>query len=220
MTTDGQVPARLDFSGLHLQIIWRDGEPWFIAKEVCQYLQLDNDSQATSRLDDHQKSTHSLQTAGGRQDVSIVNEAGLYSLIFSSRKPAARAFEKWVTTEVLPSIRRHGFYGSPPPIERDPPLRGVRHDAGTRLAEEIADYERETGLTFRSRKIVSSQKLSAMLMSGDVTAPLSKGNAWVALLGMGFDLPYVLWGKRTLSQQYPLRLERAQQSALSSPPAA
>lgn len=217
MTTNAATLSVLQFATDDLRVLWKDGEPWFIAKEVCLHLQLGNDSQATSRLDDHQKGTHGLLTPGGRQEVVIVNEAGLYSLIFSSRKPAARAFEKWVTTEVLPSIRRHGFYGSPPPLGREQALRSSRNDAGTRLAEEIADYERETGLTFKSRKIMNSQKLAAMLLSGEVAAPLSKGNAWVALLGLGFDLPYILWGKRTLTKHYPLRIERAQQAALPTP---
>jgi hypothetical protein len=59
-----------------------------------------------------------------------------------------------------------------------------------------------------------------MLLSAEVAAPLSKGNAWVALLGLGFDLPYILWGKRTLTKHYSLRVERARQSALSSRSAA
>ncbi len=87
-----------------------DGEPWFVAKDVCEILGIGNSRQALSRLDDDEKGVILNDTPGGRQNVSIVNEAGFYSLVLSSRKPEAREFKRWVTHEVLPSIRRSGGY--------------------------------------------------------------------------------------------------------------
>lgn len=88
-----------------------DGEPWFVAKDVCEILGIGNNRQALSRLDDDEKITVILNDGNrGNPNVSIVNEAGFYSLVLSSRKPEAREFKRWVTHEVLPSIRRSGGY--------------------------------------------------------------------------------------------------------------
>ncbi|KAB8291892.1 phage antirepressor KilAC domain-containing protein [Bifidobacterium apri] len=84
-----------------------DGEPWFVAKDVCDILGHSNVSVALDRLDDDERSKFNL----GRQgNTNIVNEAGLYSLVLGSRKPEAHEFKRWVTHEVLPSIRKHGGY--------------------------------------------------------------------------------------------------------------
>lgn len=88
-----------------------DGEPWFVAKDVCDALGLGNSRQALSRLDDDEKDTVILNDSiPGNPNKAVVNEPGLYSLIMSSRKPEAKAFKRWVTHEVLPSIHRDGAY--------------------------------------------------------------------------------------------------------------
>lgn len=87
-----------------------DGEPWFVAKDVCAALEIGNTSQALSRLDDDEKGVILNDTHGGKQEFRTVNEPGLYSLVLSSRKPEAKAFKRWVTHEVLPSIHKHGAY--------------------------------------------------------------------------------------------------------------
>lgn len=86
------------------------GEPMFVAKDVCAALGLGNSRQALSRLDDDEKGVISTDTPGGEQQMQAVNEAGLYVLVLSSRKPEARAFKRWVTHEVLPALRRDGGY--------------------------------------------------------------------------------------------------------------
>lgn len=83
------------------------GEPWFVAKDVCDILEISNPSDALKRLDDDERSRFNL----GRQgETNIVNEAGLYALVLGSRKPEAHEFKRWVTHEVLPQIRRTGGY--------------------------------------------------------------------------------------------------------------
>ena len=87
-----------------------DGDPWFVAADVCKALEIEKTNRALSRLDDDEKGAHSVSTPGGRQRMSIISESGLYSLILGSRKPEAKAFKRWITHEVIPSIRKHGAY--------------------------------------------------------------------------------------------------------------
>lgn len=89
-----------------------NNEPWFVAKDVCKALEICNHKDATSRLDDDERHGVGITDSMGRkQVVTAVSESGLYSLIFQSRKPKAKSFRRWVTGEVLPSIRNKGFYG-------------------------------------------------------------------------------------------------------------
>lgn len=99
---------RFDFRGASLRTLTDEaGEPWFVAKDVCDILGHSNVSMALDRLDDDERAKFNL----GRQgETNIVNEAGLYVLVLSSRKPEAHEFQRWVTHEVLPSIRKHGGY--------------------------------------------------------------------------------------------------------------
>jgi len=88
-----------------------DGEHWFVARDVCDVLGIGNSRQALAKLDTDEKGVILNDTLGGSQKVSTVSESGLYTLIMRSDKPAARAFRRWVTHEVLPALRQKGFYG-------------------------------------------------------------------------------------------------------------
>lgn len=94
---------------IRVQVI--NNEPWFVAKDVCEVLGIANHKDAASRLDDDETRGSVMPTPSGRQECKMVSESGLYALIFQSRKPEAKAFRKWVTSEVLPSIRRKGYFG-------------------------------------------------------------------------------------------------------------
>ena len=87
-----------------------DGEPMFVAKDVCAALEVKNSRDALARLDEDEKGVVLTDTPGGEQQMQAVNEAGLYVLVLSSRKPEAKAFKRWVTHEVLPALRRDGGY--------------------------------------------------------------------------------------------------------------
>jgi prophage antirepressor-like protein len=93
-----------------VRLLDRDGEVWFVLNDVCQALNLANPRRAAQRLDDDEKGVTIGDTLGGQQLLSVVNEAGLYSLILTSRKAEARRFKRWVTHEVLPALRRTGVY--------------------------------------------------------------------------------------------------------------
>ncbi|GAB7497928.1 MULTISPECIES: phage antirepressor [Bilophila] len=96
-----------------VRVVECEGEPWFVAKDVCECLELTDVSKTISLLDDDEKGTNSIRTPGGEQQMLVVSEPGLYSLILRSRKPEAKAFKRWVTHEILPSIRKTGHYGAP-----------------------------------------------------------------------------------------------------------
>lgn len=99
-----------DFKDQPVRIVDRDGEPWFVAADVCRVLQIGNTAQAVARLHEDEKGICSNDTLGGKQNALIVNESGLYALIFTSRKAEAQEFRKWVTHEVLPAIRKTGQF--------------------------------------------------------------------------------------------------------------
>lgn len=90
--------------------IHQDFEPWFVARDVCAILGIANASDALADLSESKKGIAISDTPGGRQRLLTVNEAGLYNLIFKSRKPEALAFQDWVCSVVLPSLRKHGAY--------------------------------------------------------------------------------------------------------------
>ena len=94
-----------------VRTVLQDGEPWFVAVDVCRALEIANSRDAVSRLDADEKNTVVLTDGirGNPQKV-IVNEPGLYALVLSSRKSEAKAFKRWITHEVIPSIRKHGLY--------------------------------------------------------------------------------------------------------------
>ncbi|QXZ14023.1 Bro-N domain-containing protein [Pseudomonas sp. AO-1] len=105
------MPSIFEFETLPVRIdTGEDGETWFVATDVCRVLEIANPSDAYSRLDDDEKGTRNVRTLGGPQQVVMINEAGLYSLVLSSRKPQAKRFKRWVTHDVLPSLRKTGSY--------------------------------------------------------------------------------------------------------------
>ena len=90
-------------------------EPWFVLADVCKALELSTPAKVAERLDDDEKGMSLIHTLGGIQNMTIINESGLYSVILRSDKPQAKPFRKWVTSEVLPSIRKTGSYS----LQRD-----------------------------------------------------------------------------------------------------
>lgn len=139
-----------------IRTITRDGEPWFVAADVCRALEIGNPSQATSRLEDDERFTTLISNEGaatGKSSATFVSEAGLYSLILGSRKPEAKAFKRWITHEVIPAIRRHGMYATDQ-LLADPDLAIA---AFTALKEE-----REARRLLEERTAVQSQQIAEL----------------------------------------------------------
>lgn len=118
-----------NFNGHTIRIINQDnGEIWFVAKDVCDALEITNSRNAYARLDDEEKLTSVLWTGGQNREMTIVSESGLYKIIFQSNKPNAKTFTNWVTKEVLPSIRKTGGYNTTNSAEGEEVARVVRYD--------------------------------------------------------------------------------------------
>lgn len=113
-------------------------EPWFVAADVSAVLDIVNNRRALDRLDDDEKGVHTMNTPGGNQQLRIINESGLYSLILTSRKPEAKRFKKWVTSEVLPALRRTGRYEIPQSVPIVPLLTPTQRANINRAAERLA----------------------------------------------------------------------------------
>jgi prophage antirepressor-like protein len=95
-----------------VRVVERDGEPWFVGNDVCRALGLSNPRKAVGDLDDDERGVTTGDTLGGEQVMNIVSEAGVYRLVFRSRKPEAERFKRWLAHEVLPAIRKTGRYGT------------------------------------------------------------------------------------------------------------
>ncbi|MGH0511095.1 phage antirepressor KilAC domain-containing protein [Bacillus paranthracis] len=152
---------------------------WFVAKDVCEVLEIKNTTQAMQKLDPEERTMFNI----GRQgETNIINESGLYSLIMTSRKPQAKAFKKWVTSEVLPSIRKHGAYMTPNTINallQDPDLiiglasqlkleqqaRQVAEQKNLMLTQQIA--ENASKITYLDQILKSKDTVTVSQIAAD-----------------------------------------------------
>lgn len=119
-TSNTLLPRGFKFEDSDIRVITREGEPWFVLVDVCRVLDITKHRDAAARLDADERGSVIVDTLGGPQETVTINESGLYSLILTSRKEAAKRFKKWVTSEVLPAIRKTGSYGvapAPKPID-------------------------------------------------------------------------------------------------------
>lgn len=101
------------FDDALVRALWVEGDPWFVLADVCRVLEIANSRDAASRLDDDEKGVGNTDTLGGPQEMTIISESGLYALVLTSRKPQAKRFRKWITAEVIPSLRKTGRYEMP-----------------------------------------------------------------------------------------------------------
>lgn len=107
-----------NYNGNEVRTIQKDGEPWWVLKDVCEVLGLSSPHKVFDRLDEDEKGRNQIPTPGGEQEMTVINESGLYNVILRSDKPEAKPFRKWVTSEVLASIRKHGAYMTPETLEQ------------------------------------------------------------------------------------------------------
>lgn len=156
------LPFQFDHHAIRVQLDG-SGEPWFVAADVCAALELPETHKAVARLDDDEKGRNSIPTPGGNQEMTVVNESGLFNLVLGSRKPEAKRFKRWVTHEVLPSIRKTGSYAVPGAVAALPAptqdrvtailligeavgkVPGVRH--GIAMAATLTCIQENTGLS-------------------------------------------------------------------------
>jgi len=171
-----------------IRAVMIDGEPWFIATDVTFVLGLGNPRSSLGLLDEDEKGVHSMDTPGGTQQATIINESGLYSLILRSRRPEARPFRKWITSEVIPSIRKTGSYGLPPA-----PLALPSYpDALRQLASTIEEKDR---LVQENAALIPKAEAFDALMESDGTYSVS-ATAKILNLGLGQTKLFALLRER------------------------
>ena len=170
------------------------GEAWFVANDVCAALELGNPSQALiSHVDVEDLHKLDTLTPGGLQKLNHVNESGLYALIFGSRKESAKRFKRWVTSEVLPAIRKNGYYATNPAVQErtpaPPSFRAQGHDYPSQFLEEdmrnvellaqFAGLNHSDKLTLLSRIVWRHDKSFANVITAvrDRAAELANANS-------------------------------------------
>ena len=116
------------FMGTDIRVISKDESAWFVAKDIAKTLEFRSAYDAVRYLDDDEKGTLIERTPGGQQEMTIISEAGLYSLVLRSRKPEAKQFKRWVTHEVLPAINRQGVYAASPEAAQNLEMTAARLD--------------------------------------------------------------------------------------------
>lgn len=160
------------FEGAQIRSVVIDGEPWFVAKDVCNVLGVQQPARAVENLDsDEVSKTHITDSLNRQQETYIVNESGLYALVIRSNKPNARRFRKWITSEVLPAIRRTGRYAPQEDALADDPgmvmARGLiaadklikQKDAQIAELEALIDRDHDK-VVFAERLLASETPLS------------------------------------------------------------
>ncbi|ANA86906.1 antirepressor [Gordonia phage Utz] len=133
-----------NYEGHTVRTVVVDGEPWFVLADLCRVLDLAAVGRVASRLDEGVRQTHTLPTAGGAQQMTIVSEPGMYEVVIRSDKPEAAAFRRWITGSVLPEIRRTGSFNAALPQTREERFAIALTEAGQMLAERderIAELE-------------------------------------------------------------------------------
>lgn len=181
----------LDFGGSSLRMLMLDEEPWWVGLDATALLGIANGRQALRALEEYEKGGYTIATLGGSQEQTIINESGLYSLIFKSRRPEAKSFKKWLTTEVLPSIRQHGCYPPPPAIDPE----SIPSTQVGRFMIEVARFEARTGVSFLTASGIHRNRLYHIGLSGDgMVEHLNRNKLWLRVAGLGLDLHFILYG--------------------------
>lgn len=130
-----------------VRVVRIDNDFWFVAKDICDLLEIVNNRDAVSYLDEDEKGVGKVYTPGGTQEMVIISESGLYTLLIRSNKPQARPFRRWVTKEVLPAIRKYGSYSTDPrKMDR------IVRDADKKAAKQLfAEIDRSISQTDKNR---------------------------------------------------------------------
>ncbi len=183
------------FEECSVRIIIRGGAPWFTAADVCKVLEIKNGPDAINRLDDEEKATIVIADSGNlNASRSIINESGLYALILTSRKPEAKRFKRWVTGEVLPSIRRTGNYNAASVNLNDP---AVLRSALITYTERVLALEAERDalapqaealdrLTHAEGSLTLTAASKALQIGRDALLSFMRSNRWIYRGGDGY----------------------------------
>lgn len=179
MTDSTGTLVPFNYDGMEVRVVTVESEPWFVLSDLCRVLHIANPRNVATRLDEDMKGVRPVDTLGGRQNLTTVNEPGMYEVVIRSDKPEASAFRRWITTEVLPSIRKHGGYLTPAKVEEvltDPDtIIRLATDLKTERARRV---ELETLREVDAPKVLFADAVSASksnILVGEL-AKILKGN--------------------------------------------
>lgn len=155
-----QIQKLFNYHGSQLRTVVVDNEPWFVAKDVCEILEIKNPTDALKRLDEDERARFNL----GRQgDTNIVNEYGLYNLVLGSRKPEAKEFKRWITHEVIPSIRKTGSYSLDVDVRQlSPELQIINNMVKALAKQEIEQNQIKQELNNTKKEIADVRQVFAL----------------------------------------------------------
>lgn len=156
------LPTMHNFNGAEVRTITINNEHYFIAKDVCDVLEISNHIEALSKLDEDEKGGYVIPTQFGDKLTNCVNESGLYHLIFKSRKPQAKAFRKWVTAEVLPAIRKTGSYSVGEMADMPKELKGI----GSEMVAIYNEYKIQPSYTISDLWWILRMKFGNVTIAG------------------------------------------------------
>ena len=153
-----------NYESSEVRTVQVNGEPWFVLSDVCKVLELSTPARVAERLEkDDVSQTHTIDRMGREQKTTIINESGLYTVILRSDKPQAKPFRKWVTSEVLPSIRKHGSYSVQSQFADLSPQLQVLIQMETRQKQiEARQAEQATALAGLEQKIQNTCEVIAL----------------------------------------------------------
>ena len=153
-----------NYESSEVRTVQVNGEPWFVLSDVCKVLELSTPARVAERLEkDEVSQTHTIDRMGREQKTTIINESGLYTVILRSDKPQAKPFRKWVTSEVLPSIRKHGSYSVQSQFADLSPQLQVLIQMETRQKQiEARQAEQATALAGLDQKIQNTCEVIAL----------------------------------------------------------
>ena len=153
-----------NYESSEVRTVQVNGEPWFVLSDVCKVLELSTPARVAERLEkDEVSQTHTIDRMGREQKTTIINESGLYTVILRSDKPQAKPFRKWVTSEVLPSIRKHGSYSVQSQFADLSPQLQVLIQMETRQKQiEARQAEQATALAGLEQKIQNTCEVIAL----------------------------------------------------------
>lgn len=167
------------YEGNEVRTVQRGGEPWWVLRDVCDILEIGNSGNVAARIDDDEKGIHTVDTLGGKQELTIISESGLYSTILLSRKPEAKKFKRWITHEVLPAIHKHGAYVTSAKLEEmisDPDawiklLSALKDERASKECLQLEAAQNEPKVVFANAVSVSN----GTILIGEL-AKILKGN--------------------------------------------
>ena len=152
-----------NYEGAEVRTVQIDGEPWFVLADICRELEISNSRMVSERLESDELMSAKLTSGGQRREMTIINESGLYTVILRSDKPQAKPFRKWVTSEVLPSIRKHGSYSVQSQFADLSPQLQVLIQMETRQKQiEARQVEQATALAGLEQKIQNTCEVIAL----------------------------------------------------------